>query len=476
MDKVYKKVSIAIIIIATILQVVCIFNNNIWFDESYTVGLVNHNIIDLIKIAIADVHPVLYYILLRIFSIIFGNSIIILKLFSIIPIVLLAIFGYKSIGKEFGHKIAMLFILILETLPMTLHYAVQIRMHSLAMLFVSISAFYAYKALKYLNWKDFVIFCICSILSSYTHHFGFFACLTIDLFMLIYILIKNKDLLKKYVISVITQFILFIPGLLIFLKQAFSVSHGFWIEVKYPQIFFEMIEYLFKDNIQSIIPFVFGLTFVLYVIYKLITYKDKKDLSYKLSIISFGLITFVIVVSLCISSYRAIFIPRYMLPMLGIIVFGVTCLISLEKNKYILSILFTMIVTLNIWNYITFFNINYDVQNLEIQKLEDVRKDDIFVYKNIGVGGIIDIYYNNNAQYFFNENGWKIHTAYKAFGSQMKVVDSIEQIVGSRIWVIDSNSNSMYDDIKKRNDMKEVITKKEIYHPYSGSIFIVSLF
>lgn len=229
MKKTYRNITIITIIIATIMQVICIFNNNIWFDESYTIGLVNHNMFDLIKIAIADVHPLLYYVLLKIFTLVFGNSIIILKLFSCIPIIILAIIGYKQISKEFNKKIAMYFVMLLECISITVHYAVQIRMYSLAALFIFLTAMYAYKSLKYGKAKYFSIFVLFSLLSSYTHHFAFFTALTIDLFMLIYILFKNKLLIKKYVFSIISQFILFLPGLIIFFAQSLKVSFGFWI-------------------------------------------------------------------------------------------------------------------------------------------------------------------------------------------------------------------------------------------------------
>ena len=41
------------------------FSNSLWFDESFTVGLMNHtSLFEMIKWSSYDVHPHLYYIIL----------------------------------------------------------------------------------------------------------------------------------------------------------------------------------------------------------------------------------------------------------------------------------------------------------------------------------------------------------------------------------------------------------------------------
>ena len=40
-------------------------HTNIWFDETYTVGLVNHSFVDIAKIGAADVHPLFIICLLN---------------------------------------------------------------------------------------------------------------------------------------------------------------------------------------------------------------------------------------------------------------------------------------------------------------------------------------------------------------------------------------------------------------------------
>lgn len=95
---------IIIIVLGTIFMFVGAFHSNIWFDEAYTVGLVHHSFLDIIKIGIHDVHPLFYYLILRLFTIFTGDSIIAMRIFSILGMVLLSILGYTHIRKDFGEK------------------------------------------------------------------------------------------------------------------------------------------------------------------------------------------------------------------------------------------------------------------------------------------------------------------------------------------------------------------------------------
>ncbi|MCL2355089.1 MAG: hypothetical protein FWC68_04385 [Oscillospiraceae bacterium] len=99
-----KKLHIAVIILGTLFILLGAFHTNLWFDEAYTVGIVGHNFAEIWEITGNDVHPPLYYWMLRIVSF-FTTSIIAYRLFSVVAIVLLATLGYTHIKKDFGDKV-----------------------------------------------------------------------------------------------------------------------------------------------------------------------------------------------------------------------------------------------------------------------------------------------------------------------------------------------------------------------------------
>ena len=92
LKKINKKyLHIAIIIIGVIFLFLSSFHEDIWFDESYSVAIAKHNFIDIWQITGHDVHPPLYYWMLHIVWMIFGNNVIAFRLFSVLAIVLLGI-------------------------------------------------------------------------------------------------------------------------------------------------------------------------------------------------------------------------------------------------------------------------------------------------------------------------------------------------------------------------------------------------
>lgn len=92
-NKKLRNIHIVTIIIGTIFVSLSVFHTNIWFDEAYSVGIADHSFGEIWRIGGGDVHPVLYYWMLHIIKIFTNGSILAYRLFSVIPIILLGVFG-----------------------------------------------------------------------------------------------------------------------------------------------------------------------------------------------------------------------------------------------------------------------------------------------------------------------------------------------------------------------------------------------
>ena len=261
-----NKLNIGLILLIAVVPMLLCFNDSLWFDEAYSVGIARQPWGNLLISTINDVHPILYYVLLKLYSLICGTSVIALRIFSVIPIILLAIFSFVKIRKKFGEKVSFYFNLVLLLLPVTMHYGSQIRMYSLAMLFVTITAVYAYLAYKNNKKKDWIIFAVASICSAYTHYFALFTIGIINILLLFFIIREKKELLKRWFIYGAIQIICYLPGALIFFMQSSRVANGFWISVQYPDIITQIIEFFFLDSINSGLPSIFGIFIVVYMI------------------------------------------------------------------------------------------------------------------------------------------------------------------------------------------------------------------
>ena len=103
-------IHITIIILGAIFLSLCAFHTSLWFDESYSVGIAKHSFDKIWTITGNDVHPALYYWALHIIYLIFGNNILVFRLFSVVATIIVGIIGFTHIRKDFGEKVRNIFL------------------------------------------------------------------------------------------------------------------------------------------------------------------------------------------------------------------------------------------------------------------------------------------------------------------------------------------------------------------------------
>jgi len=118
------------------------------------------------------VHPPLYYLIAKTAQIIFGTSLFVQKLVAIFSIILLMIFSIIEIGKLFGQKASLIFIMTLFAFPALLEYSVQVRMYSWALLFVTINGVVAFDLYSKPEKKKWITFMLTGLAAAYTHYFA----------------------------------------------------------------------------------------------------------------------------------------------------------------------------------------------------------------------------------------------------------------------------------------------------------------
>ena len=148
-QKHWPLLSLAAAIIA--VQIGLIFNTNLWFDEAYTVSMIRHPVSEILSITAVDVHPPLYYLLLKAFCAVFGNSIPIIKLFSVLGSAGTLLLGCFPLRKRFGAKTAFWFVLIFAAIPYAFYFAVQPRSYSWSAFAVTAVALLAYDIAKHIH-------------------------------------------------------------------------------------------------------------------------------------------------------------------------------------------------------------------------------------------------------------------------------------------------------------------------------------
>lgn len=472
-----------IILIGIIFLLIPAFHSNIWFDESYSVAIANHSFSEIWTIGSHDVHPILYYWMLKIINIIFGENIIAYRIFSVLGIVTLGILGLTHIKKDFGKTAGLLFTFFSFFLPVMLNYALEIRMYSWTIVFVSLTAIYLYRFIKQKDLKNVILFGIFSLASCYMHYYALAAAGIMNLGLIIYIIRKKEkfsaDIIKKFIIVEVAQVLLYLPWFVCFVMQALRVGSGFWITIEFPQILIDLVNFQYKGSLDQLIPTIFAIALYAYILYIIIKNIRKKEKITE-GLIPLGIYILVIIAMALVSRITPILYARYLFTITGLLMFTICYFLSKENNKLIIGIICGAIIIMSCNNLIENVEANYDKSNNEpIEYLkENLQNGDIMMYADMGNGGVVATKLDNTKQYFVNLGHWSIEEAYKAYAPQMGVVttpEEAEQQSKGRIFIIDTGDLKLYNEIKNDNNYKTVSIKKfeAKYHNYTYNMVIL---
>lgn len=483
-----QKLHITIIIIGIIFISLSAFHSNIWFDEAYSVGMAERTFIEIWNIGGHDVHPVLYYWMLRILSFIvsawgvtsLAGKIMVYRIFSVIPIAILGILGYTHIKKDFGEKTGIIFSFLTFFLPECAIYANEIRMYSWAILAVTVLAIYAYRLRlpENSNRKNWLIFFLASISSIFLHYYGLMAAGLINVVLLIY-LIKNKrgkDIVAICLFGLI-QLISYIPWLMYFTSQLTSISKGFWIGFTFPDTLFELLAAQIIGNQNYYIGFAIAICLYIYLGIKLHKYNGNK-IAVKLSI-GIYLAVVIAAIIMTIVLHISIIYYRYLFVITGLYIFTISFILSKEENSKTIWVVCAIIIIMGTATKIKMIKEGYAESNFKQYEYlqENVQEEDKIVYREIGHGSTIAVFFPENKQYFYNPENWHVEEPYKALGSHMETytnTDFMENLDG-RIWIIDKLDKSLYNELfnnEEYNVVSEEIFLTE-YHKYSLDIILV---
>ena len=178
-------------------------------DEYFTLTIVNFNVGDLINTTAADVHPPLYYLILKFamyLSGLFGissHNLYVVRLVSIIPYPIIMAISYLKIRKDYGWLTAGLFTFSLGIMSEFFLYFLIARMYSWAILFILIAFIYTKEIFTTGKIKYWAIVTVASVLCAYTHYFAAISAVCLYLIIIYYVIAKNRSQIKHLFISIV---------------------------------------------------------------------------------------------------------------------------------------------------------------------------------------------------------------------------------------------------------------------------------
>lgn len=468
-----KKIHLILIIIGMIFTIIPLFQTNIWFDESYSVSLASHSFSQIWAIDIHDVHPVFYYDCLHVLYLIFGENLLVYRLFSWACLSMMGIFGYTGIRRDFGEDCGLWFTFLMFFFPVNVVYAGEIRMYMLVSLLVLLGTFYAIRLAKGQNsiWNHLRMV-LYFILAAYTHYYGLLAAAVVNLALLI-ILIKNfkKHTVKDYLmwlVDDILQIGCYVPWIFVFIAQTGSVKQNFWIKWIWPKSLIEILMFQVSGNLEKeyFIPTALAagleICLVIYLIYNAVRHPRQHGYETALTL---GTYAGVIIIAVIAGKQmnRIIIYARYLLVCTSLLMCYFAYNFAKFGRKTVNAIFCIAIVICSVWTNLSLIKTNYDpVNQAPYDYLNaNMQEGDIILvsnYKQDPNSFIAVSKYMDHPLIYWNEHGWNDESvkAYRAYGSDMTVVYDLYDLknVKGRIWVIyaddDHNGkavNHVYDAV-----------------------------
>ena len=199
-------------------------------DEAFTLRLINHSLIDIVRGTALDVHPPLYYLILKLFvevtNLFSWNLILVSKLVSVLPHLLLILLSMTFIKREYGFLCSSIFAYSVIYMPKMIFFGTQVRMYSWSMFFVIMAIIYSHQIYKEGKKKNWTIFLLLSLCAAYTHYFALIAVMFVYLYLL-FTLVRRDGVtqLWRWCICTGITVVLYIPWLVVALWQILNQEH-----------------------------------------------------------------------------------------------------------------------------------------------------------------------------------------------------------------------------------------------------------
>lgn len=250
--KLFLKTNLAlgiIIIIGAALRLYNLTAVSLWHDEAFSALLIRYPFSEMMQRIALDVHPPFYYLILRLWDFVFGDTLFSLRLFSAFWGILVIPFAYLFVKAAFkNERLALISAALIAINPFQIQYATEARMYTLGTFLIVFSSWLLAKALGSKRYKWWLFYGIAASAAIYTHYYLIFSVAAQLIFILYWTIsaqgrpafggknyrlkfslwLNGKDV-KGAVFAYVVAFLIFLPWLKIFLKQLSQVEQNYWI-------------------------------------------------------------------------------------------------------------------------------------------------------------------------------------------------------------------------------------------------------
>ncbi len=377
-------------------------NRAVDWDEAYSLSLISKlTLEEMVHTTALDMHPPLYYLLLRCFAAAFGTEIFTLKMLSVLLNGGVMVLGMTLIRRNWGAKAAFLFNLVIGLGPQFIFYSVNIRMYALAFFFVMWNLLLAYEIIKEPGKWKWILFVFTGLGGVYSHYFTVVPLVLIYGYLLVGLFLERRKDCKYFFCCCGATIAGYFPWIIIyFMDNAKGVDaligHLPWMATVIKSFareglggfnlskinFTDLAEWMFQTNIKFSIGIgvtLFAVGILLFVM-KAKEYPRKKRLF--LAVCATNLLLSYVVVAILASGNSHFLDNRYVFAALGS--FWLFVVIVFTEKGRLVSCLLT--VCLAVWG-LSAYTIQKGVElgtnhymGQTLEQLEQVKEEDVILY------------------------------------------------------------------------------------------------
>lgn len=418
---------------------------SVWFDEAYSTLVAEHSWGEIIRLTVQDVHPPVYYWVLKAWMSVFGSSELVLRSMSSLFLGLAAATAGVLLRRLFGVKAAVTALPFLGLAPFLLRYGFEIRMYTLAS-FIGVAATYLLvlaveETSKKKRWLLFFAYAMLAMVGLYTlylmallwiAHFLWLAWITY--------MEKKRDIILPVLVSYAVSFLFFLPWLPVFMSSATSnslspVTHHLGLENLYGVSTFV---FLYKPPWEMVgvgaIIMALALAMIGYVSYRALKNTTGKERRYLMLLVVYFLVPILTLV--IVTQFKPIYIERYIAHFaIGIYMcLGVVVALALRNANNVTYAATGGLVTLLLFGCMNVAQTgNYNYQRLHLPAVKDVAallsdcEDGAIIFADgPQVAMELNYYIKDCPVYFFNET-YEMSGGFAMFDkSPLRVADSTE--------------------------------------------------
>lgn len=313
----------------TILGLVLVFfrisHHSLWSDEAVSMAMADHGYFDILRFGRGDSHPPLYHLASKAFAGVFGYDRGTFRSFSALGLLAAALLmGAGPVSRIFNRRVGLIYAFLMLLASMNVTQAQEARMYTWATFLISACATMGYLYIRDGRGRDLLLFGLASLGGVYIHYYVTLGVFFVHLFLLAWVLICKRNLLRPFLGEALGVALLFSPWIFTMVTQVTRNVENFWISAPTLGTMVEIlvIPLAAKTGHMSHAPILASVCLLLFGYGLVMAWKRRMN-QFFLPMAAGVFISVLLAVLIFSLTMRPIIVPRYMLPFWGLLFMGV---------------------------------------------------------------------------------------------------------------------------------------------------------